>query len=53
MLLVIALPATEPFAFPALFPVWQSLALLTLHNRVAGEEQPEAGDSRHAERQGH
>ncbi len=39
LVLVMARPAREPFSFSTLFPVWQSLTLLTLLGTVAGEKR--------------
>lgn len=44
LLLLMAMPTTERFHLPALFPVWQSLAFLTLLGSVPGERPPEASD---------
>ena len=38
---VVALPATESFSVPRFFPLWQSLAFLTLLGGVAGETRPD------------
>ncbi len=40
LLLAVAMPATEPFCFPAQFPLWQSLAHLALLGKIAGETPP-------------
>ena len=39
LMLAVARPATEPFSLLQLYPVWQSLAFLTLLGSVAGEKR--------------
>jgi hypothetical protein len=41
LMLAIAMPATEPFFLPEVFPIWQTLAFLTLLGGVAGERRPD------------